>query len=270
MAWRTRAILFPLVLVLAAAVFLAGCGEKARDPQETLAAAAQAAGEAGSAHVQMNVSLSPLEGEQGMGLNLQGDAWMDLDAGELEARFTVMGMEISLRYVDGAAYLQFGGGWYVLEGELMDGVGEGAIDAVVGILSDIPEIISNAQEVNELGEKTVGDFECTVYEVVPDLQAISALDSVRELAAELGMSAGEIVEYLEEADVVIEACIQTDEPVIRQVFFAASTELPSVSEMLGIPLLPEKARVEITMDFPEYGVAVEVKAPEGAQPFEGL
>jgi hypothetical protein len=266
----SRSVLFPLIAILVAALFLAGCGGKARDPLEAFTMAAQAAREAGSMHARLNVALSPLEGEQGMGLNVQGDAWMDMDMDRLEARFTVMGMEVSMRYVDGTAYVQFGGTWYVLEGVVVEGIGEGTIDALVGMLSDIPEIISSTREVNELGEKTVGDCECRLFEVVPDLQAISAMDSVVELAGELEMSSGEVLEYLEEADTVIEVCVQKDEPIIRQVFLAASLELPSVSELLGIPLLPENARVEITMDFPEYGVDVNIKAPEGAVPFEGL
>jgi hypothetical protein len=256
--------------MLAAAMLFGGCGTKSQDPQESFTAAAQAAREAGSTHAQMNVALSPLEGEKGMALNLQGDAWIDMDAGALEARFTIMGMEISLRYVEETAYVQFGGKWYVVEGEVIEGVGEGTIDALMGTLSSIPEIISSTLELKELEDKKVGDYECTCLEVVPDLQAISAMDPVRKLAAELDMSEDEILEYLEGADVVIEVCIQKDEPVIRQVFLAANVELPSMSDIVGIPLLPERAHVEITMDFPEYGVEVDVQAPEGATPFEGL
>jgi hypothetical protein len=266
----SRIIAFPLLAMLAAALLLGGCGGKGQDPQEMLTAATQAARDAGSAHARMNVSISPLEGEGGMGLNLQGDAWMDMDAGELEARFTVMGMEVSLRYVDGTAYVQFGGTWYVLEGELMAGVGEGTIDALVSTLSSTPEIISSTQDLKELGEKKVGDYDCINLEVVPDLEAISALDAVVELASELDMSKEEILQYLEDADVVIEVCIQKDEPIIRQVYLAATLELPSLNEVVGIPLLPEMARVEVTMDFPEYGMEVEVQAPADAKPFEGL
>jgi hypothetical protein len=265
-----RVVFFLLFALLPAALLVAGCGGQAQDPQESFDAATQAASEAGNAHARINVTASPLEGEQGMSLNLQGDAWMDMDAEELEARFTVMGMEVSLRYVGGTAYVQIGGTWYALEGEVMEGVGEGTVDALVSTLSSVPEIISSTREVRELGEKKVGDYDCMVLEVVPDLQAISSMDPVRDLASELGMSEEEILEYLEEADVVIEVCVQKDEAVIRQVYLAASTELPALDEVIGMPLLPEMARVEITMDFPEFGMDLDVKAPEDAKPFEGL
>ena len=270
MARKTFCLAFVLAALMTAALILGGCGEKSQDPQEALSAAAQAARDAGTVHAQMSVALSPLEGEAGMGLNIQGDAWIDMDAGVMEARFTVMGMELNLRYVDGTAYLQFGGKWYEVTGEVIDGIGEETIDAAVNVLTSLPEIISSNLELKELGDKKVGDYDCTNLEIVPDLQAISAMDSVQKLADELGMTAEELEDYLAGADVVIEVCIQKDEPIIREAFLAASMELPSISDVMGIPLLPEKARIEITIDFPEYGVEVDVQAPADAAPFEGL
>ncbi|MEW6554851.1 MAG: hypothetical protein AB1384_11260 [Actinomycetota bacterium] len=270
MTKRAFFLAITLTTLLAVVLALAGCGGKEQSLDESFQAATQAARDAGSAHAQINASLSPLEGEGGMGLNVQGDAWMDMDAGALEARFTVLGMEVSLRYVDGTAYVQFGGGWYVLQGELMEDIDEGTIDALVGLLSSIPEIISSTVELNEVGEKSVGDYECVEVELVPDLPAIMALDPVRKLVGELDMSEDEALEYLEEADIAIEVYIQKDEPVIRRAYLAATMELPAMGDIVGIPLLPEVARIEVTVDFPEYGVEVDVKAPEDAKPFEGL
>lgn len=268
-ARKSRAV-FTLLALLTVMMLLAGCGSKAQDPEEVLDTAVRAARDAGSAHARINVSMSPLEGEQGMGLNLQGDAWVDMESGTLEARFTVMGMEFSLRYVEGEAFLQIGGTWYMLEGEIAGGIDAGAVDTAVKALSSLPEIVSSTREVRELGDKKVGEYDCTVMEVVPDLQAITSMGAVRELAEELGMGEGEVLEYLEGAELSMQVCIQKDEPVIRQVFLAASVELPSLDDVVGIPLLPERARVEITMDFPEYGVEVKVQAPADATPFEGL
>lgn len=270
---RSKALI-PVILLLAAALtltlVLAGCGgDKAQSPQEALTAAALAAREAGSAHAQMNVSISPLEGEGGMGLNVQGDAWLDMDARALEARFTVMGFELSLRYVEGAAYVQFGGTWYELQPDSL-GVGEGTIGALFQVLAAIPDIISSAAEVNELGDKKVGSYECTNMEVVPDLEAIAALEPVQQLAAELDMEMDELVQYLQDADIVMQVCVEKDEPIIRQAFIAATVELPSIGDLVGIALLPEIARVEMTVDFPEYGMEVDVQVPEDAKPFEGL
>lgn len=263
-------IAFPLAILLAAIVLLGGCGSESRDPEEMLEAAIQAVRDAGSAHVQMNVAVSPLEDEAGMGLNVMGDAWLDMDAGVLDSRFTVMGLELSLRYVDGTAYLQFGGKWYVFTPDIIGGVGEGTMEALIDVLASIPEIFASSVEVKELGQEKVGDYECTRMQVVPDLQAISRMESVEKLAIELGMDSDELLAYLEEADVAIEVCVQNDEPVIRKAYLAASTELPSMGDTLGIALLPEMARVEITMNFPEYGMEVEVEAPSEASPFEDL
>ncbi|MBN2025168.1 MAG: hypothetical protein JW854_00195 [Actinobacteria bacterium] len=260
----------PLCLFLTATLVLAGCGGKSQDPQETLAAATRAASEAGSAHAQLNVVISPLDEGPGMALNIMGDAWLDMNRDMLEARFTVMGLELSLRYVDDTAYLNLGGDWYVLTSDIVAGVGEGAIAAIVRVLASVPEILSSNIGVKELGTEKVGDYECTRMEVMPDLQAISSLENVAELAGELDMDADELMAFLEDADIVIEVCIQNDEPVIREVYVAATSELPSVGDIMGIALLPEMARVEITMDFPEYGMEVDVQAPEDAQPFEGL
>jgi hypothetical protein len=265
----------PLALLLAAALaallILGGCGGTTRDQQQALADAVEAARDAGSAHAQMNVSLSPMEGEGGMGLNVQGDAWLDMNSKMLEARFTVMGLELSLRYVDGSAYIQFGGTWYELTGEVLNGVGPGTMDSLVEVLTSVPDIFSSNIDVTELGEKNVGGYECDNLEVKPDLEAIASMDSVRKLAEDLGMTTDEIVGYLQDADLVMEVCVQRDEPVIREVFLAANVDLPDVSDLVGgIALLPQRAHVEITMDFPEYGVEVNVQAPADAKPFKGL
>ncbi len=267
-----RKALCPAVLpalLLAIALLLGGCGAKSQDPKEMLATAVQAARDAGSAHARLNVSISPLEGEKGMGLNVQGDAWLDMDAGVMDTRFTVMGMELSLRYVETTAYLQFGGKWYVLTADILEGVGEETIAAAVDALSSIPEVISSGTEATAMGDEKVGGFSCTRMEVVPDPRAIAALEPVAKLAAELDMSPDELVDYLEEADVEMEVCVQKDEPVIREVYLAASVKLPSIGDLVGIPLLPDTARVEITMYFTEYGVSVDVRAPTGAEPFKG-
>ena len=270
MTRRALFILLPLALLMAAILLLGGCGAENQDPKEMLEAAIQAARDAGSTHAQLNVAISDLEEEPGMGLNIMGDAWLDMDARELDSRFTVMGLELSLRYVDDTAYLQFGGDWYVLSTDVIEGVGENAIDALMDVLASIPEVFASNVEVKEMGEEKVGDYECTRIQVMPDLQAISALESVARLAAELDMDPDQLLAYLEDADIAMEVCVQNDEPVIREAYLAASTELPSVGDIMGIALLPEIARVEITMVFPEYGMEVEVQAPSEASPFEGL
>jgi len=264
----------PLVILFAvictSALIFGGCGGKTQDPKETLAQAARGAREAGSVHAQINVILAPLEGESGLGVNVQGDAWLDMNGKALEARFTVMGMELSLRYVDGKAYLQMGGKWYVLTGEVIAGIGEGVIGALVNVLVTYPELFSSTAEVSELGDKKVGDYQCTNLKVVPDLQAIAALGPVQKLAGELDMTADEIEGYLQGTDLKMEACLQKKEPVIREVYLAANVELPQMGEVAGIPLLPTKAHMEAQIDFPEYGMMVEVQPPPNPAPFKGL
>jgi hypothetical protein len=172
--------------------------------------------------------------------------------------------------VDGDAYVQFGGTWYILQPDAIEGVGEGTLDALVEVLTSIPDIISSGVEAKELGDKKVGNYDCMNLEVSPDLEAVTAVESVQKLATELDMSQEELIQFLQDADIVMEVCVQKDDPVIREVYLAATLELPSVAEIVGIDLLPEVARVEIIMDFPEYGMEVDVQAPEDAKPFEGL
>jgi hypothetical protein len=265
----------PLIMVVAATciaiLILGGCGgAKTQDLNESLEQAAQNAREAGSVHAQVNIALSPLEGDAGMALNLQGDARLDMNTKEMEARFTVMGMELSLRYVDEKAYLQFGGKWYTLSGNVVAGIGEGTIASAVNTLASYPELLSSAIEVTELGEKTVGGIKCNNLKVTVDTQAVAAMATVQQLAVELGMTAEEIEGYLKDADLQIEVCVQKDEPTIREVFLSLNTELPNVGKIMGMDLIPSSAHIEITIDAQEYGVPVDVQAPANATPFNGL
>jgi hypothetical protein len=259
-----------LAAVLAIFLLLSGCGGEKHDSAELLDQAAQNAREAGTVHAQLNVVLTPLEGESGMGINVQGDAWLDMDAKVMEARFTVLGMELSLRYVDDTAYLQLGEDWHILEGEIMAGIGEETIVAMVDALASYPDIFSQTSEVNELEEKKVGNYQCTNLEVVPDLEAIAALDAVQQLAADLDRSSEEIETYLRDADLRMEVCVQEDEQVMRQVFLAADLDLPEMGQVMGIPLLPSNAHLDLTIDISEYGVKVEVQPPPEATPFQDL
>ncbi len=265
-----RRAAFSLLALLTAALLFASCGNAAKDPRETLDAAVRAARDAGSAQASLMVSVSPLEEGKGMSLDLEGDVWVDLEGDAVEARFMVMGMEASLRYVEGEAFLQIGGTWYALEGEIAGGIGASAVGAAFEVLPSLPELLSSAREVEHLEDREVSGCDCAVLEVVPDLQAVSSARAVRELARELGMSEEEVREYLEGADLSLQAYVQKGESVLRQVSLAASVELPSLDELVGLPLLPRRARLEMTLYFAQYGVEVEVRAPAGAVPFAGL
>lgn len=256
---------------LAALLLAAGCGNGAvKDPAGHLEEAARKAREEGSVHAQVNATLSPQEGESGLALNVQGDAWMDMEAGVAEARFTVMGMELSLRYVNGTAYLQMGGSWYEIKGEIISGIGEGAVGAAVDVITSFPQIFSSAAEVEQVGEEEIGGRACVVLRVVPDLAAISELEAVRKLADELEMTPEEVEEYLADAEPTMEVSVQKDDPVIRRMFITAKIDLSELGSVGGLITLPEKARLELWMEMPEYGMPVEVQAPAEARPFEGL
>lgn len=267
-----RFLTIPIILaaVIAAALLLAGCGGKAGDPMDDLSAAARHAGEAGSVHAQANIILEPLEGEQGIGLNVQGDVWLDMNKEALEARFTVMGMELVLRYMDGTAYIEWGGEWYYLTDEGAAGFGVGSVKALVRLLFNYPDILSNVSGVEKLGDKKIGDYNCTELKVTLDLEAVTAMESVQELAAGMDMTPEEINDYLGESGLEITVCVQKEEPVIRGVNIKADSELPDVGEIAGIPLLPARAHIDAQVIFPEYGVQVEVQPPPDAKPFEGL
>lgn len=257
-------VLLAALLVLGLAV---GCGE--RDYSSDLVAAAHAFSEAGSAHALVNAVVSPLEGEGGLVLNAQGDAWMDLRAPTLEARVTVLGMELSLRYTEGQAYLKVGGNWYTLYAESL-GVSEGVAASLVDLVAALPEALSTSAGVVYLGKKEVDAFHCVEMEVQPDIEALAELEEVRRLAEDLGLTVAEMEDFLSASNLEIRVCVQEDEPVIRQVYVAADVELSSLNKELGMGLLPERGRLEITADFPEYGVEVSVEPPAGTRPFEGL
>lgn len=255
-----------LLLVLS---FLAGCG-RVEDPMAMLQDTARNSRAEASMHAQMNATLTPEEGAGGLGLNIQGDAWLDMDATVVEARFTVMGMELSLRYVDGTAYLQMGGTWYEIGSGLIPGVGPGALGAAVEMFASFPDILTCASEVNEVGEEEVGGLKCVVLEVVPDLAAISNLESVRKLADELYMTPQEIEEYLADAEPEMKVSVEKGKLFLRKIYIAANPNLSGLGSVGGLVSLPEKACLELSIQIPEYGAAVEVQPPAEVKPFQGL
>lgn len=269
-AYNMVSVALAATALLLASLTACGCGDKGLPPRERLEAAANAAREAGTAHAQMLVAVSPQAGERGTSMNAQGDVWADMAAEKVEARLTVLGMEVYLRYTEGKAYVFFGGEWYLLEGEIAEGVNEEAVGALAGLLGAAPDIVTSAEQVEKAGERKVGDYDCDVLVVVPDLAAITALPAVRAVGEALGMGEDEVLEYLEGAGVYMEVCVQKGEDVIRQVHVSADIELPDMGEVAGIPLLPEKAHLEVTVDFPAYGVEVDVQPPADAEPFTGF
>jgi len=259
-----------MLFICGAAFLPVGCGEEKRNPTEMLDQAAQSAREANTIHAQLNAVLTPQEGESGMGLSAQGDAWLDINARTMEARLTVLGMELSLRYVGETAYLQMGGKWYTLKGEVVAGIDEGAIAAAVDLLASFPELLSANSGVNDLGDMKVGEYQCAHLEVQPDVQAMAGLEVVRRLAEEMDATEQEVEGYLRDADPHMEVWVQKDEAVIRQVFISANLELPEMGKIAGIPLLPSKSHLELTINISEYGVKVEVQPPQEAAPFKGF
>ncbi len=264
-----------LPLTAAATLFLclsllAGCGGEKRDYKRDLADAAAAAVEAGSAHLQLNGTVIPAAGESGLGLTLQGDAWVDLRTFLAEARLTVLGMELSLRYVEGKAFLLLGGNWYVLYGESTEATAKNLSSAISGLLVALPEFLFDSANVNPVGVKKVGDYECDELEVTLDLEALSGLEAVQELASSAEISFEELVERLSASGLVLRVFLQKKEPVIRRVYLAADMSLDYLRGLAGGSLLPARGRVELTMDLPEYGVEVKVEPPAEAKPFKGL
>lgn len=272
-----KSLTYPLAATAALCLclsLLAGCGGKERDYGRDLADAAAAAVEAGSAHLQLSGTVRPEAGESGLGLTLQGDAWVDLRTPLAEARLTVLGMELSLRYVEGKAFILLGGNWYELNGGTPEAGEESVSSVIAGLLEALPEALSGAATVTPVGDKKVGNYECDELEVTLDAEAVSGLQAVRDLAASMEISAEELVEYLSESGLVLRVFLQKKEPVIRRVYLAADMGLDFLSELAGgnvLPsILPSRGRVELTVDFPEYGVEVKVEPPAEAKPFKGL
>ncbi len=267
---KASAFTLPAMSLLLVLPFLAGCGGRVEDPMAMLQDTARNSRAEASMHAQMSATLTPEEGEGGLGLNIQGDAWLDMDAAVAEARFTVMGMELSLRYVDGTAYLQMGGTWYEVASGIMPGIGPGALGAAVEIFTSFPDILTCASEANEVGEEEVGGLKCVVLGVVPDLAAISNLESVRKLADELYMTPQEVEEYLADAEPEMKVSVEKGKLLMRKIYIAANLNLSGLGSVGGLVSLPETARLEFSAQIPEYGMVVEVQPPAEVKPFQGL
>ncbi|OFW55557.1 MAG: hypothetical protein A2W01_04875 [Candidatus Solincola sediminis] len=267
---KTIVIAGLLIIVMLAVLLIAGCGSKAQDPQESLNQAVQSAREAESVKAQINVTVSPQAGTTGMGVDVQGDAGLDMKAKTMEASLSAMGISLDLRYVNSSGYLKFGSTWYELTGELVPGIGKDTLDGFVNLLAGYPDLFSNVAEITKAGDKKVGNYDCTNYDVTPDLNALAANASIRQLAEQLGMESGSLADTLQQAGLEMQIAIQKSEPIIREVFIAANADMPQGGKIMGIPLLPAKAHIETVIDFPEYGIAVKVEAPQGAKPFTGI
>lgn len=265
----TAAAACALVLIAFLALGLMGCGKEERDYSKDLHAAAAALSEEGSAHALVNAAISPLEDGAGMALSVQGDAWIDLREPALEARFTVLGMEISLRYTQGHPYLKMGGSWYSLSTEGL-GVSEETPSSLVDLVKALPEVLSASVSVDYLEDRKVGSFDCVELEVHPDFKSLSELEQVRGLAEDLGITPEELQEVLSASNLEIRVSVQKGDPVIRQIYVAADADLSPFNERLGLGLLPQKGRLELTAEFSEYGVEVAVEPPPEARPFKGL
>jgi hypothetical protein len=269
----TRRILAVAVVFVLSAVLttsIAGCGKGEVDAEQLLDSAIRAAEEAGSVHAQLNVSLVPQEGEEGTGVNVQGDAWMDMDKELMEARFTFMGMEISLRYVQGDAYAQLGGTWYFLGGKSSAEGEAGTIAPVLHLLFYYPALLSAYSSVTRSGDKTVGDERCVLLEVKPDPEALASMEEVLDLASVLQVDEQEMLDYLRYADPVIQVAVSEKEELIREMTIHARVEMEGVPDIAGVPLLPEKAEMNLRALFPEYGVEIDVQAPENVEIFVGF
>lgn len=259
-----------LAAVMLAALLIAGCGSKAQDPQESLAQATQAAREAGSVKAQLNVNITPQEGTTGMTMNVQGDASLDMKAKTMDATFSVIGIDVELRYVNGAGYLKWGNTWYELTGELVPGIGKDTVDGLVNLLAGYPDLFSNVTDMTKAGDKKVGNYDCTNYDVTPDYNALAANVSIQQLASQLGLQSDNLENTLQQAGFQMQVAIQKGEAIIREVSIVANADMPQGGKIMGIPLLPEKAHIEAQIDFPEYGITVKVDAPAGAKPFTGI
>lgn len=260
---------FFLLVTWLVAGLATGCGKAERDYSKDLVTASEGFSAAGSAHALVNATISPLEGEGGLTLNAQGDAWVDLATPALEARFTVLGMELSLRYTGGRVFIRIGGNWYSLSEESL-GVDEWVDASLMKLAAALPKAIASSATVLFRGDKKVGSFDCAELEVQLDFPALAEMAEVRELAEDLGVGTEELVDMLSGSHPEIRVCLQKDQPVLRQLYLAADLELSSFKETLPVGLLPEKGHLEVTVDFPEYGVEVRVEAPAEARPFTGL
>lgn len=258
-----------LTIVALSAGLIAGCGSKAADPQQGLDQAVQSAKDAGSVKAEINVNLSPQEGTSGSPVSIQGESNLDMNAKVLEGTFTPMGVDVQLRYVNAETYAKFGSTWYQITGDIVPGLGKDSVGAVVNLLAAYPDLFSGAT-LNAIGDMKVGNYDCTNYDVTPDYAALSANASLKRLADQLGMNADDLEGTLTRAGFEMQVAIQKSEPVIREVTFSANADMPQGGKIAGISLLPAKAHIDATIDFPDYGMAVQVSAPEGAKPFTGI
>jgi hypothetical protein len=268
---RSRIILIGVVAAIIGltAFVLAGCGSKAeQDPQESLALATQSVKDAGSVKALINVNISPQEGSDGTTINVQGDASLDMNAKVMEANLTVMGLNLTVRYVNSTGYIKLANTWYELSGELMPGIGKDTISGAVNLLSTYPDLLANAT-LTKTEDMKVGDYDCVNYDVTLDYAALAANTSLQQLASQLGMQ-GDLASNLQNAGFQMQVAIQKSEPILREVFMTANMDMPEGGKLMGLPLLPAKAHIEGTIDFPDYGIDVQVQAPQGAKPFTGI
>jgi hypothetical protein len=260
-------------LVLAALFLLIpgvlGCGGGGEDPVGTFRAAASTLEGTATLHAQVEGELSPPEEEARTILPFQGDLWVDVAAGALEARMTLLGMDLMARYVGGEAFLHWGGKWFYLSPE-----GSGIFDRdnirwAVEVLFRLPRFLSMA-DAEPAGEGQAGQYKVFFLDLRFDYRALAEEAEVRELAVALGRDPSELAHWLEEMDPRIRVGVDKKEKLLRELQLESDIRLEGPVRLGGAIALPSRARFRLHAFFPEFGMEVKVSPPSQAEPFRGL
>ncbi|MEJ5186508.1 MAG: hypothetical protein WHT46_05450 [Candidatus Geothermincolales bacterium] len=265
----TRTIAVAVLLSVSICLTHFGCGGGKEDPLEAFQAAASALAETPTVHAQVEGEVSPEEDDKKSSYPFQGDLWLDTAARAMEARMTVLGMELMARYVGGEAYFQWGGKWFYLSQE-----GKGLFDLdnfrmAMEVLFKLPGLLSAAEAV-PAGEGRAGQHGVLYLDLNFDYRTLAEREDLRGIAEAVGRDPSEISSWLEEADPVIRIGVGKVDKVLREMDLEMEVKLEGPVKLGGMITLPPSMRLRMHVLFPEFGMEVKVAPPTQAEPFRGF
>lgn len=260
------------VLVLAAALALAACGDDGRSPRERLAAAAEATAGEGTAAFTMQANMQMGEAGAGMDVTMSGEGVLDLAGrtGRMSMRMPGTGTSVTMLFDTSAVYLQvpstLGDGetqWIRQEGgaaRLQGGPGFGGDP---GYLVDVLDAVQG--EISELGADTVRGTDVRGYGFsVSGERLWAGQEDVPPALAELDVP---VEAWLDGGDRLRRMVMRVDMAAASEALrerLTDSTATPREQRMGGMMSLMS-GTMTLTTDFYDYGTDVRVEFPDSAE-----
>jgi hypothetical protein len=244
-----------LLAPLAAALLLTGCGDSgspaATDtltPAEAIAQVGQKTTEAGSSRFAMTTKVVA----GGQDVEITGEGAFSLDGKKGQLSMTIPGAgAVEVRILDGLAYMQVpqAPGWYSIS---MDKLAGSSLGSSTDPTSSLQQLSAASTDLKEVGTATVRGEETTHYTGILDLEkAAASVTGPARKQLEKGLEA------------------MTDKTAPFDAYLDSEGRMRKLTQRLEISQQGQSGTVDVTVEFFDFGVAVDVVAPPKAEVQDG-